>query len=424
MTEKNERKIKIIILILGAFIIFFVTFLLPRGIYHFIFGYVVQNIINISGESYWLVKGIVTLLLIPFFWALCELFKIRFRISRSREKPTRSYQKLAVIMISVYIGIYFLSMHFLSRESYFAHDSGKPLKWYAETPEGIHLYDSPGYDTKYPIKLKPVTQEIIEKYKRQLKNLYPNRITVTSLEGVDFFDSTSGKPKVWYYQDNQGSFEFFDGPGFHPTYNVELKPVTRGVILSLKEKMREKQEKIASEKVKSETEKEKQKLLAYLQKYINPYPVNPAGSKEVAILAIDKMLHEEYDIEKKMVSILKEQAKNPVLSLFKKPFINDGKFEELFSGNLDIVRFFSLNKHADYIILVKKFSKFRTNPQVSDIISSGLTLQIKIIATNPIKVVNSTSISTIGPGFSNKDAEKNALEKMYNSLKKFFNESL
>jgi hypothetical protein len=73
---------------------------------------------------------------------------------------------------------------------------------------------------------------------------------------------------------------------------------------------------------------------------------------------------------------------------------------------------------------VKKFSKFRTNPQVSDVISSDLTLQIKIIATNPIKVVNSTSISTIGPGFSNKDAEKNALEKMYSSLKNFFNESL
>lgn len=424
MTEKKERTIKIIILILGAFIIFFVTFLLPRGIYHFIFGYVVQSIINISGTSYWLVKGIVTLLLIPFFWALCELFKIRFRISRSREKPTRYYQKLAVIMITVYIGIFFISMYFLSRESYFAHDTGEPSKWYAETPEGIRLFDSNGYDPKYGIKLKPVTQEIIEKHKRHLMNLYPKRITVTSLEAAEFFDSISGNPKIWYYQDNQGSLEFFDGPGFHPTYNVELKPVTRGVILSLKEKMRENQEKIATEKAKSEAEKEKQKLFAYLQKYINLYSTNHPGSKEVAILAVDKMLHEEYDIEKKLVSILKEQAKNPVLSLFKKPFIEDGKFEELFSGNLDMVRFFSLNKHADYIILVKKFSKFRTNPQVSDVISSDLTLQIKIIATNPIKLVNSTSISTIGPGFSNKDAEKNAVEKMYRSLKKFFNESL
>ncbi|NIM13456.1 MAG: hypothetical protein GTO45_15185 [Candidatus Aminicenantes bacterium] len=315
-------------------------------------------------------------------------------------------------------------MYFLSKESYFAHDSGRPLKWYAETPEGIRYFDSKGHDPKYGIKLKPVTPEIIEKHKKQSMNLYPKPIAVTSPEEVEFFDSISGEPKIWYYQDNQGSLEFFDGPGFHPTYNVRLKPVTIDVIHLLKEKIRENQEKIAAEKKKKEAEKRRQKLLAYLQKYINLHSTNPPGSNEVAILAVDKLLHEEHNIEKKLVSILKEQGKNPILSLFKKPFIKDGKFETLFSGNLDLVRSFAMNKHTDYIILVKKFSKFRTNPQVSNVISSDLTLQIKIIATNPIKVVNSTSISTIGPGFSNKDAEKNAIEKVHNNLKKLLKEAL
>ena len=124
----------------------------------------------------------------------------------------------------------------------------------------------------------------------------------------------------------------------------------------------------------------------------------------------------------KLVSILKLQGKNPVLSIFKKPFIDDGIFERVFSGNLDLIKSLALNNHVDYIILAKKYSKFRNNPQVWDGISSDLTIQIKVIATNPIKVVNTTIISAIGPGYTNEEAEKNAIDKVYDDFKKFLKE--
>jgi hypothetical protein len=422
VNEQTERAIKIAVLILGGFIIFFVTFLLPRAVFHLIFGHVVQNIIRVSGLSHWLVKGIVILSLIPLFWALCELFKIRFRINLFRKKPVISRKKFARLIVIVYIGLYFLSMFFLSKDSYFDYYNGEPLKWYAETPEGLRFYDSPGYDPVYNNKLKPTTPGIIEKYKKQQLNMYPKRIILTSVEGVEFFDSISGKPKIWYYQDTEGSFEFFDGPGFHPTYNAELKPVTPGIIINLKKKIRESQEKTAGEKEKTEEEKGRQKHLAYRQKYINPFVTNPPGLKEVAILAVDEKRREEHNIERKLFSILKLHGKNPVLTIFKKPFIDDGLFEKVFSGNLDIIKALALNNHVDYIILVKKSSKFKKNPQVWDGISSDLTIQVKIITTNPIRVVNSTSISTIGPGFSNEEAEKNAIDKAYNDLQEFLKE--
>jgi hypothetical protein len=422
MTEQTERTVKIIIIILGAFFLFFVTFLLPKGIFKLTVDYVVWNIVRVSGMSRWLAKGIVILSLIPFLWALCEIFKIKFRIKIFGKTLVKSYRKLAGIIIIVYIGVFFLSMHFLSKDSYFDFYDKRPLKWYAETPEGIRYFDTDGFDPVYGTKLEPVTPDIIEKYKKQQMKMYPKQISLETLEGVEFFNSITGNPKIWYYRDTDGSFEFFDGPGFHPTYNVALKPVTPGIITSLKEKIKENREKAANEMKKNESEKERQKRLAYLHRYINPYSSNTPGSKEVAILAIDEKLREEYDIEKKLLSILKLQGKNPVLSIFKKPFIDDGIFETVFSGNLDILKSLALENQVDYIIFAKKYSKYRNNSQVWDGISSDLTIQIKVIATNPIKVFNATNISTIGPGYTNEEAEKNAIDKAYGNLQEFLKE--
>lgn len=41
-----------------------------------------------------------------------------------------------------------------------------------------------------------------------------------------FFDTVTGKPKVWFYKKRDGGFDLFDQPGFHPTTRNELQSVT------------------------------------------------------------------------------------------------------------------------------------------------------------------------------------------------------
>ena len=94
----------------------------------------------------------------------------------------------------------------------------------------------------------------------------------------------------------------------------------------------------------------------------------------------------------------------------------------MFSGNLDIIKSLALDNHVDYVLLARKYSKSRDNPQVWEGISADLTIQIKIIATNPIKVVNAAVIAAIGPGYTNEEAEKNAIDKAYNDLQEFLKE--
>lgn len=88
----------------------------------------------------------------------------------------------------------------------------------------------------------------------------PKRVTISyeSIKKgeVEFFRK-DGKPKVWYYKKEDGTFELFNGEGHHPTYEVKLKPVTREIITII-EKQLDKDEKERQAKIEQECIRQKQ----------------------------------------------------------------------------------------------------------------------------------------------------------------------
>jgi hypothetical protein len=82
----------------------------------------------------------------------------------------------------------------------------------------------------------------------------PKRVCITyeSLKQgkIEFFRK-DGKPKVWYYRKEDGTFDFFNGECRHPTYEVELKPVTREVIPLIEEQLK-KEEQARQEHIEQE----------------------------------------------------------------------------------------------------------------------------------------------------------------------------
>ncbi|MFQ6118578.1 MAG: hypothetical protein ACE5KE_01685 [Methanosarcinales archaeon] len=213
-----------VIFLLSIILIIFLIQIFKLVIFTKVFSYVTRNIINVTGMSPWLAKGLVIFLLIPFVWAILEVTKLKTRLF----KKGKLYRKLGIFIIVSYIGLFFLSMFFLSRSTYFGYTKGEVLKYYAITPEGIRFFDLPGRDPKWGIELKPVTPEIIEQYIRGKKGLKPKRINAS--KDTEFFDSITGESKVWYYKDSEGNYEFFDNHGFHPKYSVKLRPVTMEII--------------------------------------------------------------------------------------------------------------------------------------------------------------------------------------------------
>jgi hypothetical protein len=310
-------------------------------------------------------------------------------------------------------------MFFLSRGTYFGHTKGEAIKYYAMTPEGIRFFDSPGYDPKYGIELKPVTPDIMMKYQKRAMGMQPKKIEIVKINNTEFFDPITGDPKVWYYLDSNENYEFFNGPGFHPVYKVELQPVTTEIIQAYQKKLNEihETEALAQQK-KNQLEKEQQQV-SYLNKYLNLSIQNQPDFKEAAILIIDEDHKERNDLNRIIIAYLESKNAKSLLGLFKTPFIQDGIFEKVFSGDSTKLKDLQVIKHADCVILGKISSNYKTNPELQNVISAEIGLEIKVISCKNSVIIDSAYISEKGAGFSNADAENKAIEVMKEKIGDF-----
>lgn len=141
--------------------------------------------------------------------------------------------------------------------TYFDPRTGAPIVWYAKTPGGqIELFDLMGFHPRTGQELLPITSEIADEYQSQERKLVaraPQRVDATDYA---FFDPVTGEPRAWYWKSPDGTFEFFDGPGFHPRTGDPLSVVTKTILEDLKRQ--DNQKKIELQK-KSEEIKEKKK---------------------------------------------------------------------------------------------------------------------------------------------------------------------
>src|SRR5216683_4858599 len=109
--------------------------------------YVVENLSSRSGVSPFLVRGIVIVATIPFFWAVAKYTHWTLWLHGVRPS-LRLYRNPYGMIIVAYVGFFFIAMYFASRDAY-------AYKWCADTPEGIRTFDSAGIDPIYGIPLTP-----------------------------------------------------------------------------------------------------------------------------------------------------------------------------------------------------------------------------------------------------------------------------
>ncbi|MFZ1964920.1 MAG: cell envelope integrity protein TolA [Roseiarcus sp.] len=115
----------------------------------------------------------------------------------------------------------------------FNQKTGEPTKWYVQDPDGrIVLFDSGGFDAATGAQKTLVTSQICNAFQRQKKNDRPRRITVDARQ-VEFFDPTTGRPRVWYSRTSEGAIELFDSPGYDPVTSETLLPVSRDLVTEI-----------------------------------------------------------------------------------------------------------------------------------------------------------------------------------------------
>ena len=174
VTIKWQKIGKAILILFFLFITFWITFkVITHVTIHGVYSYFVDSISSLTGLNKYLVKVAAILLIIPFSVG-------------------------ASILVTMFV-LYDLGLYNFTKSAYFTFSKGEVLKWYANTPEGIRFFDSPGYDPKYGIKLRPVTPEVIANLEKMKRGIQPKKIAYSSLDDfnkIEFFNRITGENKV------------------------------------------------------------------------------------------------------------------------------------------------------------------------------------------------------------------------------------
>jgi len=175
--------------------------------------FVVETLASRSGWSPDLVRGVVILATIPFFWAVARYTWGLFIPYASFDLYRNRYGMIIV----AYVGLFFVAKYVASRDAY-------SYKWCDNTPEGIRVFDGPGTDPVYGIPLHPCTmEERITLRQRDSGIVGPPQVRT----GDPHFDTATGQPLQNYYKDSDGRIELFPlDVKVHPRFGVPVLPIT------------------------------------------------------------------------------------------------------------------------------------------------------------------------------------------------------
>jgi hypothetical protein len=121
----------------------------------------------------------------------------------------------------------------------------------------IEIFDLMGYHPETSEELLPVTPEIVDRWKAQRRKP-PVRVDPAL---HPWFDVKTGRPNIWHTPGENGTLDFFNGPGFHPKTGKALTEITQDFAEKLEREKQKEADDLARKKQKEADDlaREKQK---------------------------------------------------------------------------------------------------------------------------------------------------------------------
>ncbi|MHB2019174.1 MAG: hypothetical protein ACYCW6_19675 [Candidatus Xenobia bacterium] len=155
-----------VLLVIGLAVVSFVQF--GTFIFFFpLFNWMSSSIFAATGLNLFLVKGFSVFATLLLLWL--------GRQALARRTWARVELAALIGLTCIGWGLY------APQHQFFDYRSGHAMRWYARTPEGIHMFDAPGYDPKYGIPLQPVDAAVVSEYSEQ----QDGTVSATTEEGID-----------------------------------------------------------------------------------------------------------------------------------------------------------------------------------------------------------------------------------------------
>jgi hypothetical protein len=383
------------------------------------FSYVVDSIVDVSGISPYLVKGGVLLALVPFAWAIAEVLKFgiwdRIRGLFGGKRTQWLTKRVALSLLTGYAAAFFFVMYAASRGQSFRHNAGDAQRWYAVTPEGVRLFDSPGFDPKYGIRLQPVTTDLAVNLERAKRGQIPQRLATANVDDLKFFDPITGNPRVWYHRSPSGAFDLYTESGFDPVTGEALTAVSQEVVPTIRNSFHEAQrasrdQRAAEQAVMARVaaaDRQRQRL----ERYIN---IPPGPTPAVQIVQGSQS---DASLTARVATGIGAAG-----LLFKTPFVTDGLFQSAFAGDIETLRSLDLERNATTVTLGERELQMAATEVAGSIIHkcSG-AISIKVFRAPNGFAVSGFTIEFTGTGFSAEEArsrcDDDAVKKLVDKLK-------
>lgn len=161
-----------------------------------------------------------------FYFALLPSFiaKLFFGVSKQVLRGFFVLVLIAVTMVDLTLG----------RDVFFGKD-GQPRRFYVIRPdEGLVVTGAQTPDPTIQEIPRPITKEIVPSIRAMYRGQAPVALKPTEIDETLFFDPSSGRSLIWYHKDVNGTFRFYNGPGFDPESQEPLLPITKELVPSVK----------------------------------------------------------------------------------------------------------------------------------------------------------------------------------------------
>ncbi|MET0553588.1 MAG: hypothetical protein ABW221_11160 [Vicinamibacteria bacterium] len=390
------------------------------------FDYVVNAIVIPTKASPHLVKGIVVLLIGPFFLALRDVGRLPLFRAKQVMPP-----KVAWPVIVGYLGVFFLTLHFVSRRTMFVNDaSGRriAMKYYAVVDGRCEFFDVPGSHPEYGMPLVEVSPEAILFCKRVEKGQLVQSIPVTCPASVVFFDPVTAAPTVWYRRGPAGELELFASAGFHPRDGRPLVPVDASVVEELSRECAARERARIEEAAKRTADEQRRAgeqaahareadaraqasarddLLTALLPDRSP---NSSEMLDVAVGVVDETGAWDSRTAQAICALVARDRVEIRPRVLGRAFASPAHFTSAFDG--EPLRDVDLSDRADLLLLVRKTTAFSQDRRLANIVTARTSFEARLVRARDWRVQGRISDTQSGAGAGRAAAEEQAVERL------------
>lgn len=349
------------------------------------FDYFEDKLVTVAGMNRWLAKALALLFILPLVWALPKGWSLH---SDQRQKGR------AVLITTT--AVFFLMLFALGMAVMFDSQTGRPLKFYSETPDGFQFFDHPGFDPYSGQPLRPVTIEVIQQDQARKLGLVPKQLPDSAATELDAFDRIGGTPKFWYDRSSEGVITLYDKRGKSPATGEPLKPITNAVIQEFKRQINQRSMATAVDN-----------RLARIERYVRKPILDQQGKtgRVVAIILVQATGQIDLGMASDVCGSLRTNGINGLPNLLRQGFVDDKLFARLIQGGFEDLRDLELSHSCNYLLAGTIAFSDRTNSALPDVVTVVGTIDVIVVDIHHLTIADRFSLSATGAGFT-KDAAR------------------